>query len=205
MTIEPTTRSRLSKRVQDVPPSGIRKFFDVLATMPDVISLGVGEPDFDTPDTIKAAANVLEAHGWAPHGVVTREGLHKLRAALLEFKRLDKVSLPGLKSDRATVFPAGIAILCGVFEALGLERITRRDGRARTPVRVVALERIVAQSRWHEPQLVLRAREELERIEQAGRRKFILAPGCTVMTHAPEHILQCVRDTVNEESSLVAA
>ena len=44
MTIEPTTRSRLSKRVQDVPPSGIRKFFDVLATMPDVISLGVGEP-----------------------------------------------------------------------------------------------------------------------------------------------------------------
>ena len=49
MTTEPTTRSRLSRRVQDVPPSGIRKFFDVLASMPDVISLGVGEPDFDTP------------------------------------------------------------------------------------------------------------------------------------------------------------
>ena len=55
MTTEPTTRSRLSKRVQDVPPSGIRKFFDVLATMPDVISLGVGEPDFDTPAGIKQA------------------------------------------------------------------------------------------------------------------------------------------------------
>ena len=55
MTIEPTTRSRLSKRVQDVPPSGIRKFFDVLASMPDVISLGVGEPDFDTPAGIKQA------------------------------------------------------------------------------------------------------------------------------------------------------
>ncbi|MEX1296408.1 MAG: aminotransferase class I/II-fold pyridoxal phosphate-dependent enzyme [Candidatus Limnocylindrales bacterium] len=55
MTIEPTTRSRLSKRVQDVPPSGIRKFFDVLASMPDVISLGVGEPDFDTPARIKQA------------------------------------------------------------------------------------------------------------------------------------------------------
>jgi len=52
MTFEPTTRSRLSKRVQDVPPSGIRKFFDVLATMPDVISLGVGEPDFDTPPRV---------------------------------------------------------------------------------------------------------------------------------------------------------
>jgi aminotransferase len=55
MTIEPTTRSRLSQRVQDVPPSGIRKFFDVLASMPDVISLGVGEPDFDTPRSIVEA------------------------------------------------------------------------------------------------------------------------------------------------------
>ena len=40
---------RLSERVRSVPPSGIRKFFDVIATMPDVISLGVGEPDFTTP------------------------------------------------------------------------------------------------------------------------------------------------------------
>ena len=55
MTIESTIRSRLSQRVQDVPPSGIRKFFDVLAAMPDVISLGVGEPDFDTPASIKQA------------------------------------------------------------------------------------------------------------------------------------------------------
>lgn len=37
------------KRVTDVPPSGIRKFFDVVNEMGDAISLGVGEPDFDTP------------------------------------------------------------------------------------------------------------------------------------------------------------
>lgn len=43
---------RLSERVRSVPPSGIRKFFDVIATMPDVISLGVGEPDFTTPAQI---------------------------------------------------------------------------------------------------------------------------------------------------------
>jgi aminotransferase len=43
---------RLSERVRNVPPSGIRKFFDVIATMPDVISLGVGEPDFTTPAQI---------------------------------------------------------------------------------------------------------------------------------------------------------
>ncbi|MBI3747451.1 MAG: hypothetical protein HY262_01175, partial [Chloroflexi bacterium] len=39
----------LAQRVRDVPASGIRRFFDILATMDDVISLGVGEPDFDTP------------------------------------------------------------------------------------------------------------------------------------------------------------
>jgi aminotransferase len=50
----PTTsgRARLSARVRDVPPSGIRRFFDVINSMPDVISLGVGEPDFDTPAVI---------------------------------------------------------------------------------------------------------------------------------------------------------
>src|SRR3954465_9843310 len=45
-------RARLSERVGAVPPSGIRKFFDVIATMPDVISLGVGEPDFTTPPQV---------------------------------------------------------------------------------------------------------------------------------------------------------
>src|SRR5580765_813778 len=53
MTTEtPVAASRLSERVRAVPPSGIRKFFDVIATMPDVISLGVGEPDFGTPPQI---------------------------------------------------------------------------------------------------------------------------------------------------------
>ncbi len=52
--LEPRTpvRDRLSARVRAVPPSGIRRFFDVIATMPDVISLGVGEPDFTTPPQI---------------------------------------------------------------------------------------------------------------------------------------------------------
>ncbi len=45
----------LARRVLAVPPSGIRRFFDILATMDDVISLGVGEPDFDTPRVIVEA------------------------------------------------------------------------------------------------------------------------------------------------------
>ncbi len=42
-------RDPLSKKVQSIEPSGIRKFFDIVSEMKDAISLGVGEPDFDTP------------------------------------------------------------------------------------------------------------------------------------------------------------
>jgi len=45
----------LSKRVVGLKPSGIRKFFDIAATMDDVISLGIGEPDFTTPEPILQA------------------------------------------------------------------------------------------------------------------------------------------------------
>jgi aminotransferase len=48
-------RNRISQRVADVPPSGIRRFFDIAATMKDVISLGIGEPDFVTPSIILEA------------------------------------------------------------------------------------------------------------------------------------------------------
>lgn len=48
-------RELLSQRVRMVKPSGIRKFFDIINTMPDVISLGVGEPDFVTPEHIRQA------------------------------------------------------------------------------------------------------------------------------------------------------
>ena len=49
---EVTSVQRLSKRVAGLKPSGIRKFFDIAATMKDVISLGIGEPDFTTPKPI---------------------------------------------------------------------------------------------------------------------------------------------------------
>ena len=48
----PLAERALADRVHQVPPSGIRKFFDIAATMTDVISLGIGEPDFDTPRSI---------------------------------------------------------------------------------------------------------------------------------------------------------
>src|SRR5688500_18350756 len=52
----------LSRAVRDMPPSGIRRFFDMLNEMKDVISLTIGEPDFTTPEPIiRAAVASLEA------------------------------------------------------------------------------------------------------------------------------------------------
>ena len=45
----------LNRKVSEIKPSGIRKFFDIAATMEDVISLGVGEPDFNTPWVVRKA------------------------------------------------------------------------------------------------------------------------------------------------------
>jgi aminotransferase len=63
-----------------VPPSGIRRFFDILATMDDVISLGVGEPDFDTPERI-VAAGVRSLHTGRTH-YTSNYGTIELRRAL---------------------------------------------------------------------------------------------------------------------------
>jgi len=49
------SKKYLAERVVNLKPSGIRKFFDIVATMDDVISLGIGEPDFDTPQSILRA------------------------------------------------------------------------------------------------------------------------------------------------------
>ncbi len=56
-------REMLSARVRAIKPSGIRKFFDIAAAMPDVISLGVGEPDFVTPAHISQAGVAAIAQG----------------------------------------------------------------------------------------------------------------------------------------------
>ncbi|MCL2615488.1 MAG: aminotransferase class I/II-fold pyridoxal phosphate-dependent enzyme [Dehalococcoidia bacterium] len=52
----PSGKPIISQRVNSIAPSGIRKFFDLLASMKDVISLGVGEPDYTTPWNIREAA-----------------------------------------------------------------------------------------------------------------------------------------------------
>ncbi len=76
----PLAERALAERVRAVPPSGIRRFFDILATMDDVISLGVGEPDFDTPERI-VAAGVRSLHTGRTH-YTSNYGTIELRRAL---------------------------------------------------------------------------------------------------------------------------
>ena len=57
-------RDFTAKHIAELPKSGIRKFFDIVAQRKDVISLGVGEPDFDTPCHVaRAAVTCLEDGG----------------------------------------------------------------------------------------------------------------------------------------------
>jgi aminotransferase len=72
--------SYLSHRVANLKPSGIRKFFDIVATMHDVISLGIGEPDFTTPDRI-LEAGIRSLQKGETH-YTSNAGLMDLRTAL---------------------------------------------------------------------------------------------------------------------------
>lgn len=76
----PRGRRAVSRRIDAIPSSGIRRFFDIIASMPDVISLSIGEPDFPTPDNIREAA-VRSIEVGATH-YTSNFGLLALREAI---------------------------------------------------------------------------------------------------------------------------
>src|SRR5438552_19065454 len=73
----------IARQVGNIPPSGIREFFDVVQSMPDVISLGVGEPDFVTPWHIREAAIYALERGKTSY--TSNLGLWKLRQAVSDY------------------------------------------------------------------------------------------------------------------------
>ena len=76
--------SILCERVKNVPPSGIRKFFDIVSEMKDVISLGVGEPDFTTPWRYSDAAVYSLRTGHTHY--TSNRGLKELNALVSEYE-----------------------------------------------------------------------------------------------------------------------
>jgi aminotransferase len=73
-------RDFLANHVANLKPSGIRKFFDIVATMDDVISLGIGEPDFTTPPPILEAG--IEALKRGETHYTSNAGIYELREAI---------------------------------------------------------------------------------------------------------------------------
>lgn len=71
----------ISKRVEKTPPSGIREFFDLVLGMPEVISLGVGEPDFITPWRIREKAITALEEGYTSY--TSNKGLKMLRIEIV--------------------------------------------------------------------------------------------------------------------------
>jgi aminotransferase len=103
-------KSYISKTVTNLKASGIRKFFDIASTMEDVISLGIGEPDFTTPEPIIEAGirslQMGETHYTSNHGIMA------LREAIAE--HLER--LYGVRYDPVNE----IIVTVGVSEALYL-------------------------------------------------------------------------------------
>jgi aminotransferase len=98
----------VSDRINNVPPSGIRKFFDIVATMKDVISLGIGEPDFVSPEPIlNAGIDSLKAGHTA---YTSNSGILELRELLS--KHIDRLYKVHYDSERE------ILVTVGVSEAL---------------------------------------------------------------------------------------
>jgi len=78
--------SLISQKVNNISPSGIRKFFDLLSSMEGVISLGVGEPDFVTPWHIREAAIYSVEKGYTMY--TSNYGLLQLRQELAKYLEL---------------------------------------------------------------------------------------------------------------------
>ncbi len=78
-----TAHSYISEKVKSIPHSGIRKFFDLIASMEGVISLGVGEPDFVTPWHIREAAIYSLEKGYTMY--TSNKGMPELSEELAKY------------------------------------------------------------------------------------------------------------------------
>ena len=92
-------RNRLNTTVRDIPRSGIRDFFDIVSTMKDVISLGIGEPDFDTPWHVREST-VFALERGATH-YTSNLGYLELRRALAKAQGREYLDLVDLYAATA--------------------------------------------------------------------------------------------------------
>jgi aminotransferase len=95
-------RNPLADKIVDIKPSGIRKFFDIVSEMKDAISLGVGEPDFDTPWRIRDEGIYSLERGKTFY--TSNAGLKELRTEISRYiKRTQGVDYDPIKEVLVTV------------------------------------------------------------------------------------------------------
>ena len=95
----------ISKRIKKIPPSGIREFFDLVLGMPEVISLGVGEPDFITPWRIREKAITALEEGLTSY--TSNQGLFVLRKGITNL--LEKKYSLKYNAEEETLITVGVS------------------------------------------------------------------------------------------------
>ena len=103
-------RERVAQHVAELPKSGIRKFFDIVAQSKDIVSLGVGEPDFDTPWHISRAAVTCLEDGGTHY--TSNLGTPELRQAIVRYLKR--------KFDAVFDWRKEVLVTVGVSEAIDL-------------------------------------------------------------------------------------
>src|SRR5438132_12420457 len=83
MSALPSLHNRIAHQVREIPRSGLRDLFDIVSTMKDLISLGIGEPDFDTPWHVREST-VYSLERGATH-YTSNLGYLELRKALAKY------------------------------------------------------------------------------------------------------------------------
>ncbi|WP_296749698.1 exopolyphosphatase [Thiobacillus sp.] len=83
--------------------------------------------------TAKAIRDILELNGYADGGI-TRDGIERLRARLVQAGHAARAGLDGMRPDRVPVIPGGLAIMSAVFKEFGLEQMTFSEGALRLGV-----------------------------------------------------------------------
>ncbi len=124
--------------------------------------------------TILAAQEILRHMGGDPGGI-TPEGLERIRSALVQAKDVSALALPGLPAERAPVFPGGLAILCALFESLGIERMQATSGALREGVIYDLLGRVHHQDVRNATVRNLMARYHVDRRHARRVRETALA------------------------------
>ena len=103
-------QSRVAPHVAELPKSGIRKFFDIVAQSKDVVSLGIGEPDFDTPWHISRAAVTCLENGGTHY--TSNLGTPELRQAICRYLKR--------RFDSTFEWQKEVLVTVGVSEAIDL-------------------------------------------------------------------------------------